>query len=111
MSVQATIQSKLINYKTQVKLVIKDFLQKPDLNYSYVYSFVGITEIVRLKVTIKNDKGWFMFHLDVKSTFLNRSMDELIFVTQPPWLKIKDKDYIVYRLNKTLYSVKQTPNA
>lgn len=84
MSVQAKTQSRLINCKTKSELVVRGLLQRPDLDYSYVYYFVAITEIVRLRITIENDKGWFMFHLDVKSTFLNGPIDELIFVTQPP---------------------------
>lgn len=36
-------------------------------------------------------KGWKVYHLDVKSTFLNGYLDEEMFVAQPQVLKRKVK--------------------
>lgn len=38
--------------------------------------------------------------MHVKSTFLNGSLDEVVYVTQPPGFKIKGKEDMVYKLHK-----------
>jgi len=52
-----------------------------------------------------------MYHLDVKYTFLNGLVDEVVYVTQPPCFKIKRNEDMVYRLHKALYGLKQAPRA
>ncbi|GAU34373.1 hypothetical protein TSUD_217130 [Trifolium subterraneum] len=68
-------------------------------------------ETVRLVVAIANARDWPMYHLDVKSSFLNGPLEELIYVTQPPGFVIEGKENLVYRLKKALYGLKQAPRA
>lgn len=49
-----------------------------------------------------------MFHLDVNSIFLKGPIEEHTLVSQPPKFVIKGKEYIVYRLSKSLYGSKHT---
>ncbi|MCI08580.1 gag-pol polyprotein, partial [Trifolium medium] len=97
--------------KHKVRLVARGFLQRAGLDYSEVYALVARIEIVRLVIAIANSRGWPMFHLDVKSAFLNRPLDELVYVTQPPCFGIQGKEHMVYKLNKALYGLKQAPRA
>jgi len=66
---------------------------------------------VRLIVAITCARNWPMYHLDVKSAFLNGPLDEVVYVTQPPGFKVKVKEDMVYRLHKALYGLKQAPRA
>ena len=53
--------------------------------------------------------GFKLHQMDVKSAFLNRYIDEEVYVCQPPGFEDhKHPDY-VFKLKKALYGLKQTP--
>ena len=47
----------------------------------------------------------------MKSAFLNRYINELVYVEQPPGFEDEKKSNHVYKLNKALYGFKQAPRA
>lgn len=49
--------------------------------------------------------------LDVKSTFLNGTIDEEIYVAQPEGFKALGEEAKVYHIQKALYGLKQAPRA
>lgn len=68
-------------------------------------------ETIRLVVSVASSKGWHLYQLDVKSTFLNGPLNEEVYVTQPPGFVIKGEEHRVYKLRKALYGLKQAPRA
>jgi len=74
--------------KHKSRLVASGFMQKVDIDYFEVYIPVEKLETVRWIVSIACRRNWPMYHLDVKSTFLNGPLDEVVYVTQPPCFKI-----------------------
>ncbi|RDX93200.1 Copia protein, partial [Mucuna pruriens] len=48
--------------------------------------------IIRLLLTIVSQKGWQVFHMDVKSTFLNDFLQEEIYVEQPKGFMINGQE-------------------
>ena len=49
--------------------------------------------------------------MDVKSTFLNCVIEEEVYVEQPPsFVDLTNPDF-VFKLDKTLYDLKQAPKA
>jgi hypothetical protein len=64
-----------------------------------------------LLLVIAAQKGWKVFQLDVKSTFLNGVLQEEIYVKQPDGFAIQGEEDKVYLLQKALYELKQAPRA
>ena len=51
----------------------------------------------------------FIHQIDVKTTFLNGDLDEEIYMLQPEGCITLGKEHKVFKLNKSLYGLKQTP--
>eukprot|EP00253_Pinus_taeda_P019705 PITA_19705 len=49
--------------------------------------------------------------MDVKTSFLNCTIDEEVYIKKPLGFEVKDKEGYVYRLKKALYGLKQAPRA
>ncbi|GAU30142.1 hypothetical protein TSUD_360350 [Trifolium subterraneum] len=97
--------------KHKARLVVKGFLQKQGLDYDEVFSPVARHETIRLVIALACSRRWPMFHLDVKSAFLNGPLEEDVYVKQPPGFELKGKEDRVLKLNKALYGLKQAPRA
>ncbi|KAK2355926.1 putative mitochondrial protein [Trifolium repens] len=97
--------------KHKARLVARGFLQKHGIDYNEVFAPVARIETVRLVVALACKNNWLMYHLDVKSAFLNGPLDEEVYVSQPPGFEIKGKENMVFRLYKALYGLKQAPRA
>ena len=95
--------------KHKARLVAKGFLQKSGVDYKEVFVPVARIETIRLVISLASISNWCLYHLDVKSAFLNGPLGEEVFVTQPPGFEQKGKEKYVYKLNKTLYDLKQAP--
>ena len=54
---------------------------------------------------------WKIWHLDVKSAFLNGNLAEEIYVAQPEGFVVEGSEDKVYKLHKALYGLKQAPRA
>jgi transposase InsO family protein len=97
--------------KHKARLVARGFLQKHGIDYNEVFAPVARIETVRLVVALACKNKWLLYHLDVKSAFLNGPLEEEVFVSQPPGFEIKGKENMVYKLYKALYGLKQAPRA
>lgn len=49
--------------------------------------------------------------MGVKTTFPNETIDEEVYIEQPKWFEVNNKDTHVYGLKKALYGLKQAPTA
>ena len=80
-------------------ILMKLLLQLQDLKQSE--SFYPMLFIQNFKV----------YHMDVKSAFLNGELDEEVYIQQPPGFKDLDFPEFIYRLFRALYGLKQAPRA
>jgi hypothetical protein len=55
--------------------------------------------------------GWRIHKMDVKTAFLNGSIEEEVNQQQPKGFEVHDRASYVYRLKKALYGLKQGPRA
>jgi len=52
-----------------------------------------------------------MHQLDIKSTFLNGSLEEEVYVQQPQGFEVKGQERKLYKLKKSFYGLKQALRA
>jgi len=62
-------------------------------------------------LSLATQKGWIVHHIDVKSSLLNRYLDEKVYLQEPQSFEVKGKEKHVYRLKKVLYGLKKVPRA
>nr|KYP68042.1 Retrovirus-related Pol polyprotein from transposon TNT 1-94 [Cajanus cajan] len=100
---------RIVKYKA--RLVVRGFLQRPDIDYKEVFAPVARIETIRTVVAIASSRGWTLHQLDIKSAFLNGPLEEEVYVLQPPGFIIEGQEEKVFKSKKALYGLKQAPRA
>lgn len=95
--------------KHKARLVVKGYSQIFGIDYSDTFAPVARHDTIRLLLAVVAQKGWRVFHMDVKSAFLNGFLQEEIYVEQPDGFVIKGQEKKFYLLKKALYGLKQAP--
>ena len=107
--VKKGIGGEIIKHKA--RLVVKGYKQRQGVDYEDVFAPVARLETVRLILSLAAQHQWKIMQMDVKSTFLNRRLEEEVYVDQPPGYEVKGEKGKVLRLKKALYGLKQAPRA
>ncbi|GJU48017.1 putative ribonuclease H-like domain-containing protein [Tanacetum coccineum] len=68
-------------------------------------------EAIRLFLAYASFMGFLVYQMDVKSAFLYGTIEEEVYVTQPPGFKDPDHLDKVYKVVKALYGLHQAPRA
>ncbi|GJX03829.1 retrovirus-related pol polyprotein from transposon TNT 1-94 [Tanacetum coccineum] len=92
-------------------LVVKGYKKEEDIDFEEYFAHVARLEAVRMFVTFVAHKNIIVFHMDVKTAFLNGPLKEEVYVSQPDGFIDPDFPDHVYMLKKALYSLKQAPRA
>ncbi|GLT32318.1 hypothetical protein SLA2020_069930 [Shorea laevis] len=98
-------------HKYKARLVVKGYAQELGVDYGETFAPVARHDTIKLLVALAANLGWKLYHMDVKSAFLNGILEEEIYVEQPQGFEVAGKEDYVYRLNKALYGLKQAPRA
>lgn len=69
--------------KLKARIVAKGYTQQLGIDEEDVYQLVAHMETVRFLFALASQKGWSLFHLDIKSAFLNGEISEEVYVEQP----------------------------
>nr|CAN83340.1 hypothetical protein VITISV_021483 [Vitis vinifera] len=96
-------------YKAQ--LVAQGFSQIQGLEFGETFSPVIKHTTIRLILSLAVTLGWKMRQLDVKNAFLHGFLKEEVFMEQPLGFINEDLPNHVYKLNRSLYGLKQVPRA
>ncbi|BBN68370.1 ADP glucose pyrophosphorylase large subunit 1, partial [Prunus dulcis] len=97
--------------KYKARLVAKGYKQKYGIDYNEVFAPVTRMDTIRLVLSLAAQNSWPIFQLDVKSAFLHGSLQEQVYVDEPPGYVQPGKEGKVYKLRKALYGLKQAPRA
>jgi hypothetical protein len=89
--------------------VAKDYTQKQGRYFFDTYSPIARLTIIRVLLTLAASHGLLVYQMDVKTTFLNRELEEEINMTLPDGFVVKDQEDKVCKLQKSLYGLKQAP--
>jgi hypothetical protein len=75
-------------FKHKAWLVAKGYVQKLGINYKEAFAPIARMEFIRLILAVAAHEGWCVHHMDVKSTFLNGELEEVVYVHQPPGFSV-----------------------
>ena len=77
------------------KIVCKGYAQEEGIDYGEIFSPVVRMEGVRIFLSYTTYKGFKVYQMDVKSTFLNGTLEEEVYLEQPEVLLIKIRIWYV----------------
>jgi hypothetical protein len=95
--------------KYKARLVAKGYTQKEGEDFFDTYSPVARLTIICVLLSLAASHGLLIHQMDVKTTFLNRELEEKIYRTQPYGFIVKGQEDKVCKLIKSLYGLKQAP--
>nr|GEW31636.1 retrovirus-related Pol polyprotein from transposon TNT 1-94 [Tanacetum cinerariifolium] len=97
--------------RNKARLVAKGYAQEEGIDFEESFAPVTRLEAVRIFVAYAAHKSFPIYHMDVKTTFLNGPLKEEVYVAQPDGFVDPDHPDKVYRLREALYGLKQAPRA
>ena len=95
--------------KYKARYVAKGFTQIEGLDYHDTFAPTSKPETIRLLLALAAQKDATLWLMDVKAAFLQATVDEEIYVDQPPGFEQLDSkgEKLYCRLKKSLYGLKQ----
>ncbi|GJW47238.1 putative ribonuclease H-like domain-containing protein [Tanacetum coccineum] len=97
--------------RNKARLVAQGHRQEESIDYDEVFAPVARIEAIRIFLAFASYMGFIVYQMDVKSAFLYGTIDEEVYVTQPPGFIDPMYPKKVYKVVKALYGLHQAPRA
>ncbi|KAI3692233.1 hypothetical protein L6452_32044 [Arctium lappa] len=97
--------------RNKARLVAQGYTQEEGIDYEEVFAPVARIEAIRLFLSYASFMKFKVYQMDVKSAFLYGSIEEEVYVCQPPRFENPSYPDRVYKLKKALYGLHQAPRA
>ncbi|GKC14109.1 putative ribonuclease H-like domain-containing protein [Tanacetum coccineum] len=97
--------------RNKTRLVAQGYKQEEGIDYDEVFAPVARIEAIRLFLAFASFMGFIVYQMDMKSAFLYGTIDEEVYVSQPPSFVDPDHPKKVYKVVKALYGLHQAPRA
>lgn len=94
----------------KARLVARGFNQVEGVNFHETFSPVVKFTTVRLVLSFAVSNNWEMRQVDVNNAFLHRDLQEEVYMAQPPGFSHKVFPNHVYKLQRSLYGLRQSPH-
>jgi hypothetical protein len=95
----------------KARLVAKSFHQQPEINFEETFSLVIKPTMVCTVLSLAISSGWAICQIDVNNAFLHGLLSKEVYRTQPPEFIHPQYPQHLYKLQKTLHGLKQSPLA
>nr|GFB62197.1 putative ribonuclease H-like domain-containing protein [Tanacetum cinerariifolium] len=97
--------------RNKARLVAQGHTQEEGIDYEEVFAPVVRIEAIRLFLAYASFRGFPVYQMDVKSAFLYGTIEEEVYVCQPPGFEDPKNPNKVYKVVKVLYGLHQAPRA
>nr|GEV46065.1 reverse transcriptase domain-containing protein [Tanacetum cinerariifolium] len=97
--------------RNKARLVAQGHRQDEGIDYDEVFDPVARIEAMRIFLAFASYMGFIVYQMDVKSAFLYGTIDEEVYVTQPPGTVDSKFPNKVYKVVKALYELHQAHRA
>ncbi|GJS72309.1 putative ribonuclease H-like domain-containing protein [Tanacetum coccineum] len=106
------MQEELLQFKLQKVWVLVDLpygKKEEGIDYDEVFAPVARIEAIRLFLAFASYMGFTVYQMDVKSAFLYGTIEEEVYVHQPPGFVDPAHPNKVYKVIKALYGLQASP--
>ncbi|GJX76742.1 putative ribonuclease H-like domain-containing protein [Tanacetum coccineum] len=97
--------------RNKARLVAQGYRQEEGIDYDEVFAPMARIEAIRIFLAFASYMGFIVYQMDVKSAFLYGTIDEEVYVSQPPGFVDPKFPKKVYKVVKALYGLHQAPRA
>ncbi|GJW86376.1 putative ribonuclease H-like domain-containing protein [Tanacetum coccineum] len=97
--------------RNKARLVAQGYRQEEGIDYDEVFAPVARIEAIKIFLAFASYMGFIVYQMDVKSAFLYGTIDEEVYVSQPPGFVDPKFPKKVYKVVKALYGLHQAPRA
>ena len=84
----------------------KGFTQREGINYNEIFSPVSRKDSFRIIMALVAHYDLELYQMDVKTVFLNRDLEENVYMAQPKGFTVEGKERMGCRLKKSIYGLK-----
>ena len=88
-------------------MVAKGYSQEAGIDYEETYAPVAKYKSIRAILSIVNQLDMELHQMDVQTAFINGTLEEEIYMTQPEGYVEESTEHLVCKLKKSLYGLKQ----
>nr|GFB23628.1 putative ribonuclease H-like domain-containing protein [Tanacetum cinerariifolium] len=106
-----TKDERCIVVRNKARLVSQGHTQEEGIDYEEVLAPVARIEAIRLFLAYASFIGFLVYQMNVKSAFLYGTIEEEVYVCQPPGFEDPEYPDKVYKVVKALYGLHQAPRA
>lgn len=94
--------------KHKARVAAKGYTQREGTDFSDVYAPVSSHVSLRAFLAVAANRSFHVHHFDVKAAYLHGSLDEEIFMRQPPGFAKKGQELLVCKLRRSIYGLRQS---
>ncbi|GKF73201.1 putative ribonuclease H-like domain-containing protein, partial [Tanacetum coccineum] len=97
--------------RNKARLVAQGYTQEESINYDEVFALVARIEAIRLFLAYASFMALIVYQMDEKSAFLYGTIEEEVYVCQPPGFEDPQFPDKASKVEKALYGLHQAPKA